>query len=246
MKRLFFVMAFCLCGFAVMAQTTRTVKGMVVDKYGNPLPGAIVEVYKGAESTTVDADGSYSLEIPILSKYIVARYGGMSPKRKKISGDEITFYLNSSQWFVNAVVSLMVSGDRQVGWNEEISSGTMRYGIMFGQTWNWGWYSKILFGYEHNMDPAITVGFTKRLSSKFHMYAGAGYASVESHDEWNCGDTGYCYRHDAIMLDLGFMIKPTEHFNINIGCSGYQPFNAHKGYDTDPCLDVHLGLGYSF
>lgn len=244
MKRLFFVMAFCLCGFAVMAQTTRTVKGMVVDIYGNPLPGAIVEVYKGAESTTVDADGSYSLEIPILSKYIVARYGGMSPKRKKISGDEITFYLNSSQWFVNAVVSSMVSGDRQVGdWYNEISPGTMRYGIMFGQTGNWGWYSKILFAYEHNMDPAITVGFTKRLSSKFHMYAGAGYASVESHDEWGCDED--CNRLDAIMLDLGFMIKPTEHFNINIGCSGYQPFNE-GGRDADPCLDVHLGLGYSF
>ncbi|WP_417471148.1 carboxypeptidase-like regulatory domain-containing protein, partial [Leyella stercorea] len=42
-----------------MAQSTRIIKGAVVDKNGNPLPGATVEATNGAESTTVDADGTF-------------------------------------------------------------------------------------------------------------------------------------------------------------------------------------------
>ena len=228
------------------SQRTKTVKGVVIDKNGYPVVGATVQASSGNVNTTVANDGTFSMEVPEWLKTITVEKPGYIRNKKKVD-DDMLFRMKKYAWFVNAVVSSMVSGDRQVSWDNEISSGTMRYGIMFGQTGNWGWYSKILFGYEHNMDPAITVGFTKRLSSKFQMYAGAGYASVESHD-LSSGEDFYhydCYRHDAIMLDLGFMIKPTEHFNINIGCSGYQPFNE-SGYDADPCLDVHIGLGYSF
>ena len=52
MKNFFFILALCCLGCigAIAQSTTKVVTGAVIDKNGNPLPGAIVEATGGAGS----------------------------------------------------------------------------------------------------------------------------------------------------------------------------------------------------
>ena len=213
-------MAACLvCSLAAMAQTTKVVSGAVIDKHGNPLPGATVSVPNGAESAIVDADGTYTLEVPVWSSSLVATYAGMMDKKMKIAGSEVIFRMKpaiESQWFLNVVAE----------YNYE--SGPY-LGLMAGYLGKWGGYLKVapyLDGYDYEYYPAVTAGVTKRFCRWLHMYAGIGAAPVSY---W------YDYDYYEYALDLGFIIKPTKHFNIDLGLVML--------YDIP---GIHVGLGYSF
>ena len=58
MRKIFFMLALALVSTAAMAQSTRIIKGAVVDKNGNPLQDETVEATNGEERTTEDADGT--------------------------------------------------------------------------------------------------------------------------------------------------------------------------------------------
>lgn len=235
MKKLFLLSMFCLlCSLSAMSQTTKVVSGAVIDRHGNPLPGATVQVPQGAESAIVDADGTYSIEVPVWSTSLVAHYAGMKDKKMKIKGDEIIFRMKpliKSQWFLNVVA--------QSNFDEYY------YGFMVGYLGKWGGYLKVasfLDGsaedcgsddYDNNYKyyPAVTVGVTKRICRFLHVYAGAGATP------YNAWDYNYCCDDDYdLSADLGFIVKPTEHFNLNVG--------AYIGGDED--FGLQLGLGYSF
>lgn len=80
------LLIFLLLGtsISVFAQATREYKGAVVDKNGNPLPGAKVEATGGAENTVTDADGTFNLEASQWLKSITVTYPGMGKKKKNI------------------------------------------------------------------------------------------------------------------------------------------------------------------
>ena len=234
MKKLFFVILFCFCGcLATFAQTTKVISGAVIDKQGNPLPGAMVAVPNGADGAVVDADGTFSIEVPIWSKSLEAQYAGMKDKKMKIKDEEMIFRMKpaaKNQWFINAVCDLGVFAYER---------GNVHLGLMAGYLGKWGGYLKVTPSLiaEDLLEgdlvglPSVTAGVTKRFCNWLHMYLGLGAAPY-----WD--DAEYEYRGYSLAFEVGFMIKPTKHFNINVGFYSNDLFWAATG--------PQFGLGYSF
>ena len=230
MKNFFFILAFCCLGsISALAQSaTKVVKGAVVVKKGNPLPGAIVEATSGAESADVDADGTYSIEVPIWLKSLTARYAGMKSQKKNLNGQDkdIIFWLrpeSKGKWFVNLETSL--------------GPISKRVGFMGGYLGKWGGYAKLLptFGYEKDTNgvPAFILGAIKRIKSPVYAYLGLGPAPAGyyDHDEkwWYIGG----------MFEAGLIFNIKEKINISAGYSYSSDF-----FDAEH--EFHFGVGYCF
>lgn len=218
---------------SAFAQSTRIITGAVIDKNGNPLPGAIVEATGGAESAIVDADGTFSIEVPIWLESLTAKYSGMETKKYKIHNTSVAIIKMKpegyGQWFVN------LEGAYVIG--DGIESG--RLGIMGGYLGKWGGYAKIMpTFYPGYGTPAATAGVIKSISKTVYGYLGIGYAPSVGHDDrFDWGDY-----EDGIMVDLGCIIKINKHFDINVGYSF-----SHALYEEEyECHDIHFGVGYCF
>ena len=140
MKKIFMILIFIGAVLAASAQSTRQVRGAVVDKKnGNPLPGAKVEATGGAESTVTDADGTFTLEVSKWLKTLTATYPGMNKKKENIESSEIIFEMMPKQkmtWFVDVVGNVSYSTEVR----PSLTTGGM--GLMFGQIGKWGWYGR--------------------------------------------------------------------------------------------------------
>jgi len=79
MKRTFLMLFMVGAAIVSMAQTTRVVKGFVVDENGNPLSGAKIEAKGADEGTVTDADGAYELELNKKQESFLAQYQGYAP-----------------------------------------------------------------------------------------------------------------------------------------------------------------------
>lgn len=251
MKKLFFMFAVLAMSITASAQTTRVIKGAVIDKNGNPLPGATVTATGGSEITTVDADGSFSLEVPVWLKSATAQYAGMKNKKVKIKNGDVIFRMTSKQdrqWFLVGNYSLCV-GDGEV-------LGHMG-GLMGGLLGKWGWYGKFNVGqswyyddyyyssyYNLNYDDFdiddykrtefqfnVTFGVTKRIVNSLHCYLGIGPGFVpEAYDDSGIG----------AVPEFGLIGKIKNHFLIH---AGYQCMVHPDGYVAH---GVNVGLGYAF
>lgn len=236
----------CLGSMSALAQSTRVVKGAVVDKNGNPLPGAVVEATGGAESAVVDADGTYAIEVPIWLKSLTAKYAGMRTKKMNLNtpGDVVFRMKKQSDekgWFVGAVGAGAFS--------DEWAINTVgRLGVMGGYIGNWGGYLKVTptFGGDSGICgiPSVTVGAIKRIVGPAHFYVGLGYTPVAGLDDddykyYGMSKIDWPIYENGMMVDFGFMFK----FNKIITNVGYS-------YSNSFCCcvnhDLHLGIGYCF
>mgnify|MGYP002622045368 CR=1 FL=1 len=230
-----------LCAMSMMAQTTKVVKGAVIDKNGNPLPGAVVEATGGAETTTVDADGSFEMEVPLWLKSITAKYAGMADKKQKLrngSNDNLVLKMTSaypSGWFV----SLVGGFNSNIHYYDERAYG--RLGVMGGRLGNWGFYGKITPTLAHGADgiPAVTVGGIKHLTKGTYLFLGAGIAPKPEHYN-DYGYDDYDGYDSAILFDLGVIVTIKSRFTITYGCT--------FGIDFDgiPEPGSLIGFGYLF
>ena len=254
MKKIFFMLALVLTSTAAMAQSTRIIKGAVVDKNGNPLPGATVEATNGAESTTVDADGTFSLEVSRWLNTATARYAGMRKKTLKVQDGDMVFRLSPKfgmDWFLN-VVAGVVNMD-SYAFDTNVPNPTYSLGLMGGFLGkNWGGYTKLLwipnssFASEPAV-PTVTIGATKRVFSFMHAYAGAGYGKVNvvygetlkipsSDEELSYYDS---WNKDAMAFDLGAIFRVKNHISANVGISWVTDFDQANYYFS-------AGVGYVF
>lgn len=251
MKKTVLTLLFVGAAAMTMAQSTKTVKGAVIDLNGNPLPGAKVEATGGAESTVTDADGTFSLEVSQWLKSLSVTYPGMNKKKMGIKSDNrdliFTMAEKSNYWFVNAVA--------------QCDDDCLGAGVMFGQLNKWGWYGKAVMDFtcfdsdfdEVSYGPTISVGVIKRVSKSFYMYLGFGYTNLYRDDEdysyyyddgsWSLVDyTYYLENYAAALLEIGAMHR-IGHLNLNYGVGV-----ASKAIDFSRSGGVkcHLGIGYSF
>lgn len=254
MKKTVLTLLFAGASAIIMAQSTKTVKGAVIDLNGNPLPGAKVEATGGAESTVTDADGTFSLEVSQWLKSLSVTYPGMNKKKMSIKSDNrnliFTMTEKSNYWFVNAVA--------------QCDDDCLGAGVMFGQLDKWGWYGKAVMGFtcfdsyfdEVSYGPTISAGVIKRVSKSFYMYLGIGYTNLyrkyyDAYDYYydNGSWGGYVYDYDhgylenepAVLLEIGAMHR-FGHFNLNYGVGV-----ATDNSNFSSCgANFHLGIGYSF
>lgn len=244
---------------SVSAQNTREYKGAVIDKNGNPLPGAKVEATGGAENTVTDADGTFTLEASQWLKSITVTYPGMGKERKRVkkTPDNLIVEMNRhpSQWFANLV-----------GGYSFDSYDVFSMGVMGGKKGFWGYYAKFMLdlskpGSYHDEDDSgigftVSFGAIKSLGKNFYLYFGAGcnkgyttrynYYSIPYN--YSIGEnnyTGYNYysykeiRHSyGPMADLGVMYTIKNVIHINLGATGRFADEAAPG--------IEFGVGYCF
>ena len=239
MRKIFFMLALALASTAAMAQSTRIIKGAVVDKNGNPLPGATVEATNGAESTTVDADGTFSLEVSRWLNTATARYAGMRKKTLKVQDGDMVFRLSpdvQNCWFVNAVGGLAIL-DSGGDYYDLIDDYTYTIGVMGGYLGKWGGYAKLLWTPDSETAvPVVTVGATKRVFPFMHAYAGAGYANVTWKADYKEVIT---YNDNAAAFDLGAIFLIGNRFTANVGMSWVSDFSSNNYF-------FQAGIGYAF
>lgn len=249
MRKIFFMLALAFASTAAMAQSTRIIKGAVVDKNGNPLPGATVEATNGAESTTVDADGTFSLEVSRWLNTATARYAGMRKKTLKVQDGDMVFRLSpkfEKHWFVNVVSGVVVvQNDDKDGYYG--SSTTYSLGFMGGfLSKNWGGYAKLLWVpnssfAEEAAVPTVMIGATKRVFSFMHAYAGVGYSKVNVVYKERYGNEYFYdpWSQDAMAFDLGAIFRVKNHISANVGISCVTNFDNTSFYFS-------AGVGYVF
>ena len=224
MKKLIAALIFALTVGSAMAQTatekqsatTKVITGAVIDKNGNPLPGAIVSATGGAETVTADADGTFTIEVPIWLKSLTASYPGLGETKMKTNAlNQMIFTLKSrkrTHGFINLVGQ----------YRTQISSGLPvpaqgEFGIMGGAYRSWGGYVKVVIrcvgggikdpDYFHYEDeerfdvlPTTTFGVIKRLSNKFAVFLGGGVGFDFGGDAYGICD-GYDYKYDPVTDD---------------------------------------------
>lgn len=239
MKKTFLlIMLCCMASISVIAQNTKIVKGAVIDKNGNPLPGAVVEATGGAENAVVDADGTFSIEVPVWLKSLTAKYAGMKDKKKNINGNNLIFEMrpNSGRWFVNLVGSYACFGDG-------VEENYWRLGLMGGYMGNWGGYAKLMFPFADDSEktPSVSLGVIKRLDPTANIYLGVGYAHIP-HYCYYCDE--YEYSEDALLLEIGTIVNLSDKINMNVGFI----YNTDTPFEDFNCesFEVQLGIGYRF
>lgn len=247
MKKLFFVMAVAAMSLAASAQSTRTIKGAVIDKNGNPLPGATVEASGGSEVTTVDADGTFTMEVPIWLKKATARYAGMKDNTMRVQAADMIFTMKNGhkrQWY------LIANYGHSFG--DESSSNTG--GLMFGTLNKWGWYVKAnagkmsgsydyyssYYGYSWTEDYSeivgnFTFGVSKRIIKPLHAYVGFGFGNV--HYE---GRHGRGHAEFGFLPEIGLIGHFFDHYLINFS------YSPNVTLDADLSHSIQIGLGYAF
>lgn len=238
-KSVLMILLCCLASVSVMAQSTKEIKGAVIDKNGNPLPGAVVEATGGAESATVDADGTFSMEVPVWLKKVTARYAGMESKTKKIKNGDILFELSpkKNKWFVSLVGSF------------DLKSTEMgRIGVMAGYVRSWGGYVKVaptIYGDGIDL-PAITAGVVKSLSNTVNLYLGLGLMPYHDYDYFSWDGYNfydYCCVEPSLGIELGTIINLSDRFNLTAGVGLSDLVEIS---DWIACVELQLGFGVRF
>ena len=255
MKKTLFIALSMILSLTMSAQTTKTIKGAVIDKNGNPLPGAQIEATGGAETTTVDADGTFSMEVPIWLKSVTASYPGMKNKKLKVSNDDMIFTMSNKdarQWFIEGIGGISI---------KEGMSNATTFGLMGGFLGKWGGYARfsIALGSDLKEDvtiPTVTIGAIKSLGKNFYGFFGGGFARIarwRDYSYWSYNydystntstqytiDNSYTKQDPAGAFDLGLIYKPINHLVVSVGYTIKTDFDDHMNHD------VNVGVGYAF
>lgn len=230
-----------MCSIAMaQSETTRTIHGAVVDKNGNPLPGAVVSATDGAETTLVNADGTFELEIPMWLKSVTASYAGYANKKMKPRFDQdMIFRLKKDKnrlGFIN-----VFGGPVFYDYGEKVGP---LLGLMGGTLSNWGFYVKagVLAGASDGIGGIGTAGVTKRICKNVYAYLGIGYSSVlyDGYDSYYGYDTDEVY--SGMAFDLGVIFKLSRHFDLTVGYTQTTDFTDLEGCNFSP----NVSLGYVF
>ena len=198
MKKLVILSSLFLAALTVSAQSV--VSGTVVDKEGNPISNARVEVVGSTESCMTGLDGTFRMETPLGAKKVKVLYVGMLSEKQRVSPDmtvtlrEETFWNrrpDKYRWFLSAQVA---TPDKDPADNLVNPS----VGLMLGRVKHVGWYLKAIGSKplsateeltEVFLDPlwttgkwessynSVSAGFLLRLGCPIYLYGGGGYAS---------------------------------------------------------------------
>lgn len=242
MKKLLLTSLFLLAGFICLS-AQNVVSGTVLDKDGNPVPGAKIEIVGSTESTLTELDGTFRMETQSQARKVKVYYVGMQTKVQTIKPEMVIKLANTNWWNREPQkYSWLVSVQ---GAFPESGVKNPSFGLMLGRVKEIGWYVKGVYSagestdgdygtyYPEGSDTGIdywttgkdkrsfysaTAGVIVRLKSALHVYAGAGYANRQV--AWQLADGSYAkhtdYSKSGVAADCGLMLKIGK-FSINGG-----------------------------
>ena len=255
MRKLFISFFLAASSICAMGQT-RTIKGFVIDKKtGNFLPGAEVTVIGGAESTTTDADGSFSLEVGQFAKRMIARYAGMSDKKMRIGDKDMVFRMRKNQgtWFLSLQGGVIFGPKAPYASSNYYSNILGNLGLMGGYLSKWGFYAKFMCSpTKYEALPMGFAGVTKRVLPWMHasLGLGAGLGLQYRHDSYYSSSYSYSYnKYGAaiqVMPEIGVIFKIPKHLtaNIHYGIGICAESGGYRSADLNHNLT--FGIGYAF
>lgn len=251
MKKLLLSLILLLSVCNLLAQNI--VKGTVVDKDGNPIPGVKVQIKDGTESTITELDGTFVLETANPAKKVTVHYAGMQSKDQKVKPDMIIKMSTSNWWNTKPDKYSWIISVQGAFPEEGVKNPSI--GLMVGRVKNFGWYLKGVYSKGESTDCdyapqywttgndkrsfyAATAGIIARMKSPIHLYCGAGY--VNRNVAWELSDGAYAkhteYTYSGLAVDCGLMIK-----------LGKIAINGGTMYSIDGGEFVgNFGIGYCF
>ena len=202
MKKILLLFTFLTLSISISAQPKQIIKGAVIDKYESPLPGAKVTTLNGAEVTTTNADGTFTLEVPVWTKCLIAQYEGMANKKINLNGEDVYFRMSpkiKSQWFILCNYTFL---------STDVDNASLG-GIMGGRMGKWGWYGNLGISLtdRNDVNGCFTVGVSKRIIDELHVYCGGGF--VFTFDP--CAEIGLIGKiSNHLLLNAGYQVCPAD------------------------------------
>lgn len=240
---------------ALSAYAQNPVSGIVVDKSGSPIPGALVSA-KGTDLTALTGvDGTFSIDVPYSVSKLVFRYGGYGKVSKPADqGMEVTMRKSSGVSSDNFFASFQIAVPN-------VTQARPAFGFMTGWCGNFGGYMKGVFRGDGGLEYTYSVheyiedlwvtgnhvatfnslswGAIVSLYSPVYAYAGLGCAWRNVYYELAGGDwvrsSKDSYGDGAFALDLGLMFR-YQCIMVNAGMI------AVPGYGCSG----NFGVGYCF
>lgn len=211
MKR---IILMCVLAAAALfsAHAQDAVRGKVVDKHGNPIPGVKIETRNGKTSTVSGLDGTFSFRPG--ANYGYAQYGGFK-RTFALMRNDMTIVMRPETWWNREPEkhSFFVSLQTGVRMDAFGTPTAPSLGVMLGTVKRWGWYIRALTwldgydqiapgsnGYMVEEDAVapgywwttgrtkknhtvLTAGAVARLGCALHLYFGAGLAFMQDKHE---------------------------------------------------------------
>lgn len=260
-------MAFFGCGAILAQESTQTIKGVVIDPNGNPVPGAEIRATRGVEVTNADADGTYEMVVPSNLKSVTISYPGY--KTRKIRLDGTPYYVtefklarkkNRSGFFDIVGGPTIVSGS--TGFKSSDVQGHL--GLMMGGTINkWGWYYKVMLRVGGKVDftnwdpedslerslylmPMLTVGVVHKFSTFAAIFGGVGLGTnaLANYETVHGYMSNNSYNVDIKIkpaIEIGGIINFTKNFNCIFGLTYTLPARNSEEISSTMYYDYFPG-----
>jgi hypothetical protein len=265
MKKILAISVALLASMCSLSAQTAIVHGKVVDRTGDPIPGAKVELSGWPESVLSNPDGTFSYDVPQRAKLLQATYAGWQTTKQRIDRKDNTIILRMKKttWW-NEV-------PKQWQWFAGIQGTTastdFHYnggGVMFGQLKKWGWFVRGEYAPLPSTDLSIedsglennywttgrmkqgywsgSVGAIVRLGCPIYIYIGAGYGEYQEAREMANGlwVNDEVEHYESLIGNFGLMLKMKRLF-INVGMTG-----GLAGEDDEEYVTAHAGIGLFF
>ena len=259
MKKLVILSSLFLAALTVSAQSV--VSGTVVDKEGNPISNARVEVVGSTESCMTGLDGTFRMETPLGAKKVKVLYVGMLSEKQRVSPDMTVTLREETFWNRRSNKYLWLFSAQGAIPTTDFSKPAV--GFMVGKVKKYGWYFKGVlrvpmrstgygnggpegmgYWYTGNVDyeySSFTFGLMARLAPPIYLYAGTTTcdkipcAEFSNNEYFANTDFDWTFDHHYL-IDLGIMLR-LGHFTLNAGTM-YRRDNG--------CFVGNFGVGYCF
>jgi hypothetical protein len=255
MKRKLIISFLMLATSCISMSAQTTVSGKVVDRKGNPIPGAKVEIPGTTESALTELDGTFSLTTQNAPMKVNVFYVGMQSKVQKVSPDMLIKLSKTTWWNERPDRYRLFFGVD--GAFPQKSMKNPSFGIMVGYVKNFGVYAHCMYhkvqstdGEWKNYTPspwtngtstlsfnAATVGVMYRCLGPIYLNVGLGYVSNKV--SWQTVGGKYLKYNDDSYDGMGGEIGAFLRIKHLMVSGGY------ICGDT-PATCSYVGLGYIF
>ena len=211
-KKIVFLTFLFLANLTTSAQNI--CNGTVIDKDGNPVAQAKVEVVGTETSSLTDLDGAFSIAMPTSANMLKVEYLGMTSKTVKATPN-MTIILNKAKRFSGSVYDEYQTIFGLQGMASLSSGVTPAMGYTIGRVKELGWYAKGIWGLSQDFTGTAVVGGMVRLGCPVYMYLGGGVV-LDNHGITPAIDAGLMLRMKETFINAG-IINGT-YLNVGFGC----------------------------